>query len=224
MGYWGTHPMEGDKPCEIRDEVRYWLIETLVTDIESEESAGKNENISDSLRNFVIERNFDVKKIDEDLFLEEYDFNRERDLWNTYKYDLINHFKDEETDDGESYFIIPFEFIEKDIHIKSEYIPYLIDNLLCDGGAINRGYEILKNYNIEDENSELTLEDLKNDHDTPLYQVLLVEKYATQLFDESNNELNDDFVAEHPEIRDVISKGLFQTIFENSKFGLVNVN
>jgi len=227
MGYWGHHPMEGDSPSEDVGSVKWWLLETLIADIQSEESAGKNEKISDYLRNFVIERNFDIKQIDEDFFYENYDFDRERELWNTYKYDVINHFKDERTDyEDNSYFVIPFTFIEMDIHVKSRYVPYLVE-MLEDGGSTRRGYEFKKCINKDkEEYRNYILEDFKEDHCHPYYYVLLVEKYANQLFDESNNELNDEFVAQHPEIRNVISKGLLETLFMQleGNSGLMNVD
>jgi len=221
MGYWGYHPMEGDTPAENVGAVKWWLLETLISDIQSEESAGKNEKISDYLRNFVIERDFDIKQIDEDFFYENYDFDKERELWNTYKYDVINQFKDERTEyDDNSYFVIPFTFIEMDIHVKANYVPYLVE-MLEDGGATKRGYRLTKCIN-EKEYCNYILEDFKDDNRHPYYYVLLVEKYAVQLFDESNNELNDEFVSKHPEIRNVVSKGLLETMFNSLENNNVN--
>jgi len=215
MGYWGYHPMEGDTPLDNLAVVEDWLLKTLIEDIQTEESSGKNEKISDKLRNFVIERSFNEEKITEDLFYPmnkndiNYSFGLKVDLWNTYKYDLINNFKDEETDyDKDTYFVIPFKFIDFDVHIKSEYIPYLIE-MLGDGGSYTRDYNIFK-----DDDGKYTLEDFKEDHDHPYYYVLLVQKYATQLFDENNKELDDEFVSKHPEITNIVSKGLFETMFE----------
>jgi len=228
MGYWGTHPMEGDSPLDDVGEVEGWLIDTLIQDIQTEESTGKDENISDSLRNFVIERNFDREKIFWDFTDEKYDDVLYRDLWNTYKYNLIAQFKDEKTEyDENTYFVIPFKFIDMDIHVKSKYVSYLIE-MLGDGGSVKRGYDI-GCYLENKEYIEYTLENFISSgiKQHPYYNVLLVKKYANQLFDESNNELNDDFVAKHPEITDVISKGLFQSIaekLENGNKNLVNVN
>jgi len=207
MGYWGTHPIEGDTPLDNIGAVEWWLYETLISDIEAEESSGKNENISDSLRNFVIESEFDAHKFSEkfDELDNEIYFSMRRDLWNTYKHDMIIHFKDEEPEfNDKTYFVIPFKFIDMDIHVKSKYVSYLVE-MLGDGGAEQRGYPM---------DGFDSLDSFKIPGDHPYYYVLLVKKYATQLFDESNNELNDEFVAAHPEITNVVSKGLFESAFK----------
>jgi len=198
MGYWGAHPIEGDTPLDYIGEVENWLYETLINDIKTEESAGKNDKIPDSLRKRVINNDYDLEKFKEDFFYENYTYEANRELWDTYKYDLIHQFRDEVTDDVTPYFVIPFKFIDYDIHIKPEYVNYLVE-MLGDGGAKFRGY------------SEW---DGKSKEDHPMYYVDLTKKYATQIFDESNNELNDDFVAKNPEIRNVVSKGLFESAFK----------
>jgi len=206
MGYWGAHPMEGDTPLDNISNVEEWLIESLISDIQAEESAGKNENISDDLRNFIVERDFNSETIFNDFYCDNYSFDRDRDLWNTYRHEVITQFKDEEPEfDDSTYFVIPFRFINLDIHVKSEYVKYLIE-MLGDGGAEQREYPTGEGYE--------TLDDFKNNTHHPYYYVLLVKEYATQLFDESNDELTDEFVLKHPEISKVVSKGLFESMFE----------
>jgi len=184
MIYWSSHPICGDVPMNFKDEITDFLIHYLINDIEQEISSNRiNPNINSELRNVVILFKNDHTKIAEALYQEIIYKNFEKELWNLYKYEIIQQYKNDTYS-----FVVPFYFILFGVRIKEEAIKDLVD-MLKDGNSTERNFN---SWNQIDE-------------DHPMYYVELVKKYKLQLFDEKNSELDEEFIKNNLDIEKLFS-------------------
>lgn len=184
MGYWSTHPMGGDTPLDYQAE-----LEEIIGLSGDEEKEEYKEKIMEKLQELA-----DVT-FTRDAF--HYDFSK-AEITQTKEGMEVKNLVSTPYEENCG-FVVPFTIAELGIQISDEVLSRKLKNMIGDGGAANREYDIpnkgSKEYPIKENNW--------NNLETPF-------DYARQLYD-----LWDDLMKGNVSF-DVLSqdKGLFAAIDE----------
>jgi len=201
MGWWGSHPLEGDDGLDVTDGLEFCMIENLIKRVRNPIT---RLFVNDDLLYLVFKYNFDRDAIWEHC-LSNYELRHK--LYDYYKYKILREEFDLDVDYCYAYeqyanwsVLIPFIFINENIRVKHRYVEqvtkYVRDFIDDYEGAATITNTDPKGY--------------KTDKECLEYYLYIADKYNYQLFDEKNKELTKEFVEQHPEIVDVHGQGLFE--------------
>lgn len=164
MGYWSTHPMGGDSPCDAQSFILDYIFEK------------------------------EGMTFEDDGYFCDLCAEKGKKLIDKYKYEMMDNIKDILTIKYENYtadytdcsFALPFLFLDYDIRVKKDYIDKIIE-LLSDGGASERGY-----YEEDEEDSPIKVINLikkykdelfSEDYTTEKAIEIIPREEISQLFD-----------------------------------------
>jgi len=215
MGWWGSHPLEGDDGLDVTGSLEYCMIENL---IERVKNPIVKLFVNKELVDLVVRNYFDREGIWEECLCK---FELRHKLYDYYKYKILR----EEFDLDVRYeylyeqyvrwsVLIPFIFINENIRVKHKYVEQITSHV--------------RNF-IEDYEDAAMItftnpEGYKTDKECLEYYLYIADKYKYQLFDEDNKELTKEFVKQHPEIVDVHGQGLFEKHLDKVENCIVTVD